>query len=145
MKIDTLWISNYKNIINTTIDFDENSLSTILIGENGTAKSNLLEAIVHIFRDLDLKNDPLFEYKINYFIGDKYIQIDAKPDRVRNKVNILVNGDKISYNSLKNKEEDIYLPKNVFGYYSGINERFKDLFNKHKDNFYRQKIGRAHV
>ena len=38
-----------------SLDFDEKSLITIIIGWNGTGKSNLFEALVIIFRDLDLK------------------------------------------------------------------------------------------
>ena len=54
MKLDKLWIKDFKNLKDFTIDFDEEQETTVLIGHNGTGKSNLIEALVIIFRDLDL-------------------------------------------------------------------------------------------
>ena len=39
-------------------------MTTVLIGHNGMGKSNLIEAIVIIYRDLDLGNPPVFEYDL---------------------------------------------------------------------------------
>ncbi len=58
MRIDSLKIGRYKNLRDFEIDFDETQLTSVLIGENGTGKSNLFEAIVLIFRNLDLKQNP---------------------------------------------------------------------------------------
>src|SRR3954451_1210783 len=52
MRIDYLRIKRFKNLRDTSIDFDETELSTVLIGENGTGKSNVIEALATIFRDL---------------------------------------------------------------------------------------------
>ena len=49
MRIDKLWIKDFKNLKDFEIDFDENQMTTVLIGRNGTGKSNLIEAIVIIF------------------------------------------------------------------------------------------------
>ncbi|MFH4346997.1 AAA family ATPase, partial [Acinetobacter baumannii] len=51
MKVDKLHIrSRFKNLVNVKIDFDENHLMTVVVGRNGSGKSNVLEALVAIFR-----------------------------------------------------------------------------------------------
>ena len=44
MRIDWLWLDEYKNLRDLTIDFSQDHLITVLIGRNGTGKSNVLEA-----------------------------------------------------------------------------------------------------
>ena len=84
----------FRNLKDVTIDFDENHWVTVVIGWNGTGKSNVLEALAIIFRDLimykDLSNEkkreiPRFAYRLVYRIGSgdnlRHISIDADPDR----------------------------------------------------------------
>ena len=66
MRLDKLWIKEFKNLRDFDIDFDEEQMTTVLIGHNGTGKSNLIEAIVIIFRDLDLGRPPEFSYNLTY-------------------------------------------------------------------------------
>jgi recombinational DNA repair ATPase RecF len=84
MRIETLWIEKFKNLRNFEITF-ENYLTTVFIGRNGTGKSNLIEAIAIIFRDLDLEmknSDSLqFEYYIEYECRGYKIEIDANPNQ----------------------------------------------------------------
>ena len=54
MRLDRLWIDGWNNLQDVTIDFDKSRLTSVVIGQNGTGKSNLLEAIAHIFRNVDL-------------------------------------------------------------------------------------------
>ena len=55
MKVDKLYIrSRFKNLEDVQIDFDEEHLMTVIVGRNGAGKSNVLEALVVIFRNLDL-------------------------------------------------------------------------------------------
>ncbi len=93
MKVDKLHIrSRFKNLENVKVDFDEDHLMTVVVGCNGSGKSNVLEALVAIFRNLDLGEAPPFSYKLIYRLGecDKInqpserwleITIDADPDR----------------------------------------------------------------
>src|SRR6056297_607259 len=88
MRIDWLWIDNYKNLRDLTIDFSQDHLITVLIGRNGTGKSNVLEALTEIFRDLLMgsnrhgkKNLPSFKYRIAYEIDGSWVFIDADPKR----------------------------------------------------------------
>lgn len=45
MRIDWLWIGEYKNLKDLLINFDQNHWVTVLIGWNGTGKSNVIEAL----------------------------------------------------------------------------------------------------
>lgn len=93
MKVDKLHIrSRFKNLENVKVDFDENHLMTVVVGRNGSGKSNVLEALVAIFRNLDLGETPPFSYELVYRLGAPHkanqlserwleITIDADPDR----------------------------------------------------------------
>ena len=78
----------FKNLKNVTIDFDEDHWVTVVIGWNGTGKSNVLEALAIIFRELIHSKKPNigFSFKLEYCMGagedSRYIHIDADPDRV---------------------------------------------------------------
>ena len=49
MKLKKLQIKKYKNLIDFTVDFEPGKGLSILIGNNGLGKSNVLEAISGIF------------------------------------------------------------------------------------------------
>ena len=42
MRIKSLWVSEYKNLKNIDLNFNSN-LITLLVGQNGLGKSNLIE------------------------------------------------------------------------------------------------------
>lgn len=54
MRRDAVRIGTFKNLQDLSVDFDEGSPYTVLVGENGAGKSNLIEALALIFRNLDL-------------------------------------------------------------------------------------------
>lgn len=83
----------FKNLKDVCIDFDENESITVVIGWNGTGKSNVLEALAIIFRDLILKmKEPAFAYELKYEIGSgikkKYVTIKADPDLEKINMNL---------------------------------------------------------
>ena len=45
MRLLRVYIDGYRNLKNVEVDFDKDSLTTVVIGENGSGKSNLIEAI----------------------------------------------------------------------------------------------------
>ena len=59
MRLDELTIGEFKNLRDLRVDFDEGSPYTVLVGENGAGKSNLIEALSLIFRNLDLDQEDL--------------------------------------------------------------------------------------
>jgi predicted ATPase len=58
MRLDRLSIPSYRNLRSFEIDFDESQPTPVLLGRNGSGKSNLIEAIVEIFRELELGSAP---------------------------------------------------------------------------------------
>ncbi|MBM1113989.1 AAA family ATPase [Klebsiella variicola] len=81
MKVDKLHIrSRFKNLENVTVDFDQDHLMTVIVGRNGSGKSNVLEALVSIFRNLDLGEAPPFSYELVYRLGEPH-SVDQPSDR----------------------------------------------------------------
>jgi recombinational DNA repair ATPase RecF len=66
MRLDRLHIPSYRNLRSFEIDLDESQPTTVLLGRNGTGKSNLIEAIVEILRELELGGAPAFAYTLDY-------------------------------------------------------------------------------
>lgn len=66
MRINKIYIEEFKNLREFSIDLNGKQMSTVLLGQNAAGKSNLLEAIVIIFRDLDLEEHTSFNYSIEY-------------------------------------------------------------------------------
>lgn len=143
MRIDSLYIEDFKNLKQFKIDLDENELNTVLLGQNATGKSNFIETLVLIFKNLDLSKAgstprfPDFEYEIKYKCREHNIKITCKEDEKTKKPSyeIYVDEKKQSYKSFFTNKE-IYLPKYVFTYYSGISNKLKDHFDENQKNFY---------
>lgn len=69
MRLDKVSIDGFKNLKQLEVDFDERKLTTVLIGQNGAGKSNLIEAIIQVFRWIDLRrHEPRFRYRVVYRI-----------------------------------------------------------------------------
>ena len=136
MRLDKLRIGIFKNLREFEIDFDQKSMTTVLVGQNATGKSNLIEALVIIFRDLDLDDDPSFPYFLRYECRGHWIEIDADPGRSVKKVEIKVDQKPISYREFLGQAHGQYLPSHVFGYYSGRSNRLEAHFEKHQERFY---------
>ncbi len=60
MEVKSLYIKDFKNLKDFKIVFEEPKLRNVIIGINAAGKSNVLEALVIIVRDLELKNQPEF-------------------------------------------------------------------------------------
>ena len=114
MRLDKLWIKDFKNLKDFKIDFDEDQMTTVLIGRNGTGKSNLIEAIVIIFRDLDLGKLPTFSYDLTYMCRGYNIRIVANTGMKSNHTMITINGDNISFSKFSKDSERKYLPKYIY-------------------------------
>ncbi len=143
MRINSLTIKKeFRNLKEFSIDFTpegkdaDGNIQTFnshaIIGQNGSGKSNLLEAIIIIFRDLDLKNKPEFAYKLEYEVRGHTVVVEAE---VNKNPSVQVDGKKSSATAIS-KEENSLLPKNVFAYYSGKNDRIEELFHRHQKKFY---------
>lgn len=52
MRLNRLYIEEYKNIKKQAFDFSNRSSYIALIGENGSGKSNLIEAVAIVFNGI---------------------------------------------------------------------------------------------
>jgi predicted ATPase len=126
----------FKNLENFLFDFGAKSMETVLLGLNATGKSNFMEAIVIIFRDLDLERNPLvqkqvedFEYYIKYNCRNRDIEVEYS---TKGGYKFTIDGKKLRSKSQFYKNKNEYLPSHVFVYYSGLSERLKSLYADHK-------------
>lgn len=174
MRLDKLIIGSakestthqFKNLKNVTIDFDQDHWVTVVIGWNGTGKSNVLEALAIIFRDLVTyhsasperrKEIPRFAFMLWYRIGVgaglRRIHIDADPDRQKDPLIVRVSVGETADTMLPGEpiklatflgERSEYLPRHVFGYYSGESQRMQEVFEPYLKDYY-QKLVKSKV
>lgn len=146
MQLQRLMVPNFRNLRNFEITFtrsakdadgnERNFNSHAVIGQNGSGKSNMIEALVTIFRDLDLNQKTDFAYEIDYVCRGHLVKVDGVNDKVQ-----IVDASEtasrehpISYLSRNSKK---YLPNHVFAYYSGRSERIETIFQQHQQRFYK--------
>ena len=77
MRIDRLALPDFRNLVDFEVDFDETSNRQVVVGRNGVGKSNLLEALTWIFRDLDLEEDSEFAYEIEYLCNRYFVKVQS--------------------------------------------------------------------
>ena len=155
MQIERLKIRDFRNLRGFEIHFtasatDANGTEQALkshavIGQNGSGKSNLIEAIVTIFRDLDLNQATGFDYQLDYRCRGHHIAIDAMhTDGAKGRVTITERDSDKSRNyalSHLQRRARKFLPSHVFAYYSGRNQRIEALFQQHQQRFYDALVG----
>ena len=150
MKIKELYVKDYKLLKDFSIDFD--SQLTVMIGENGSGKSTVIEIIAKIFYDLyshfvlGKGRKPNINFKIRYEIEYETVKYEvyitsSKKTKEYYEVNIIKDGRKAEKYSkaqinkaFVNGYKDI-LPKNVVMYYSGISTMLQERFLKFQDKF----------
>jgi predicted ATPase len=150
MYLQRLKIANFRNLCDFEINFtsaakDADGIeryfrSHAVIGQNGSGKSNMIEAIVTIFRDLDLNKQTEFDYELEYWCRGHFVRVKSAENKVevfdQNLASTLDKGSNFALSYLSRNAEQ-YLPKHVFAYYSGRNERIEALFLTHQRRFYK--------
>ncbi|TQM92387.1 hypothetical protein [Roseinatronobacter monicus] len=160
MQLIHLAIPNFRNLQDLVIDFKthvsampgasteidpKRIRSHALIGQNGTGKSNLIEALITIFRDIDLNRDASLDYTLEYEIRGHTVRIQADTAKQKRPF-VWVDDDKVSQDYLLTNDRadksprderrgPRLLPSHVFAYYSGRNERIESLFQEHQRRF----------
>ena len=68
MRLKSVFISQYKNLRDFSLCFVGNIFIDVLVGKNGSGKSNLFEALIEIFRHVfeydNGKGNPGFDFTI---------------------------------------------------------------------------------
>ncbi|EIE52999.1 hypothetical protein C357_00754 [Citreicella sp. 357] len=160
MQLLHLAIPHFRNLNDLVIDFKthvspmpgasaeaepKRIRSHALIGQNGTGKSNLIEALITIFRDIDLNRDASLDYTLEYEIRGHTVRIQADTSKQKRPY-VWVDGDKVSQDYLLTNDRvdksprderrgPRLLPSHIFAYYSGRNERIESLFQEHQRRF----------
>jgi ABC-type cobalamin/Fe3+-siderophores transport system ATPase subunit len=141
MRLERLGLGDYKNLRDVEVRF-RGDATTILLGRNGTGKSNLIEALVEIFAALHRGRMPRFDVELSYRCNDRLVEIIARSG----KGELLVDGLRIPRTQLKERRAEL-LPRHVFAYYSGPSDRLLRHFEESQRRFYdellRQKAGSA--
>ncbi|MBS3996461.1 MAG: AAA family ATPase [Hydrogenophaga sp.] len=140
MRLDKVYIDGFKNLKQLEVDFDESKLTTVLIGQNGAGKSNLIEAIAQVFRWMDLRrNEPRFQYRVDYRIQPPGPMVPQPPrvtlSNVPGEPAIRVDGKEVKRTEFEKRKQE-WFPDLVFGYYSGGSRRLESLFDSHQRRYY---------
>ena len=118
VKLKKLQIKKYKNLIDFTVDFESGKGLSILIGNNGSGKSNVLEAISGIFVNAySAKAIHKFVYSLTYEIKGKEVKLEQTIYRCQ----YYVDGKVIAVKELALRG---LLPTNVIALYSGEDKRW---------------------
>ena len=133
MKLRSLYVEKYKNLSPLTIDFTSGDGLTMLVGNNGSGKSNVLEAISGIFHDLFKEKDGrkiTCDYKLEYNLNEIDCIIEQKNGTLR------CYGEEF-------KRRDVFIeesaPNNIIGLYSGEEDR---LWTSFYETYYKSYIKR---
>lgn len=148
MHLERLKIVSFRNLRDFEISFTRAAKdadgtqrelkSHAVIGQNGSGKSNMIEAIVTIFRDLDLNQKTEFGYELNYTCRGHHVQVNTIDGKGKVTITERDNDEpkEVALSYLERKDAKRFLPSHVFAYYSGRNERIEALFQQHQKRFY---------
>jgi len=150
MRLLRVFIDGYRNLRNAEARFDKGSLTTVVIGENGAGKSNLIEAIAEVFRAYDFGEQARigFTYEIVYRTRAYDVCLSNRadaPDRPPEFFREASTGDEDDrlridlrklIDSRRSAIRSYHLPDFVFGYYSGSGRRLERLFDGHQARYY---------
>jgi predicted ATPase len=142
MRLEQLTVGEFKNLRECRIDFARDSPYTVFVGENGSGKSNVLEALSAIFQHLDLETRAPFDYSLSYECRGRHVAVEAKADQFQSVFVRERDGDThvpLTRRQFMSEAEDgrpEYRPAFVFGYYSGPSDRLRSQYEKHRERFY---------
>jgi predicted ATPase len=134
MRLNNVYISEYKNLKEFSLDFDGQSFIDVFVGKNGTGKSNIFEALIEIFRHLYEfgSHEINFDYSLKYEISGNLTEISWSNEQLK------INGKR------KKSIGKTPIPDNVLIYYSGHNAKVTELVQAYEESF-KKKIKKADV
>ena len=139
-----LWLADFRNLRDFTIRFSSKYPLNVVLGWNGTGKSNLFEALVMIFRDLHYwtssrrwPDSPTSGFRLVYELGEYVFCVEWRREGMKRPVISrrlrLTSGD-TRLDVIHQNE--LLLPRFVFGYYAGPTNRLADHFLPMKQAHY---------
>lgn len=137
MDLKYVRIRGYKNLIDTTIEFQASETPLTIIGNNGTGKSNLIEALLHIFVGLYYDQPLEFNFELRYTAHNKSIEVTKSVEA--DGFTVKVDGSPWSnaqFNRrLRNPDKMPPFPSQIFTYYSGTCDRVETIVKKYKRSY----------
>jgi predicted ATPase len=140
-----LWLEDFKNLKDYTVRFDPAHGLDVVLGWNGTGKSNLFEALVIIFRDLHnwweknrWPDKPMTGFQLSYEVDEQTVEVTWRPGSMKRPDLRLgpISAGKDDVTLERIKREQLPLPRFVFGYYSGPTNRLAEHFLPMKQAHY---------
>lgn len=145
-RILELWLEDFKNLKDYIIQFDSAFSLNVILGWNGTGKSNLFEALIIIFRDLHewckrnrWPDKSMNGYRLKYEIDENTVEITWRPGQMRRpdiKKGPLARDRKRKIQLQPIKRGTLPLPHFIFAYYSGPTNRLAEHFLPMKQAHY---------
>ena len=129
MQIKRLYVNNHLCLVDFEINFNtiNGGSSTILIGENGTGKSTMLETILEILMSFDspsIEKNIDYDYTIEYEYAQRWQCIQKVNHNYRVDIDDLVCEGGYEKVRLFVKSERIF-PQRIITFYSGSNNKLK--------------------
>jgi energy-coupling factor transporter ATP-binding protein EcfA2 len=135
MKLQHLWVKNYKNLVNCDVRFEQPHLINAIIGSNGSGKSNLIEAILHILIGAYFKKAPPFDFSFIFEAQGRAVRLEGQG----RKLSVVVDGEARSTSFLAQRLREgpaqVYFPELTFVYYSGECQRVRQLIGRYRKHF----------
>lgn len=130
MRLKSVYISEYKNLKDFTINFEQDNFIDIFVGRNGSGKSNFFEAVILIFKHLYEYNSgnkkKIFNYSIAYELKGHNYSFEWTENN--NRLN----------RSHRSKNLNEVLPDNIVIYYSGHNNVVSNVVSNYLSRFKRR-------
>ncbi|WP_283132276.1 ATP-dependent nuclease [Enterovibrio norvegicus] len=138
MRLKSIYISEYKNLKDFTLEFSQDFFLEVFVGKNGSGKSNFIEALLEVLRHIyqydwgENRHELLFSYRLTYELeGQEYtVEFDFVTGQLK------INDVERATIGATPK------PDNILTYYAGHNTAINDLLSGF-DNRFAKRIIRA--
>lgn len=116
--------SPFRNLEGLDVTFNEQTKTYVFIGNNGSGKSSVLEALSSIFSVLYVGDEKDFEFSFTLGYSINGTKVNLHYDKNTSKFAIMVKGKPSDWRELRRE----YLPSRVICNYSGEETRMAELF-----------------
>jgi len=137
MRLKRLWIRSYKNLQSCDISFPASHLLNAVIGNNGSGKSNLIEAILHILIGVYFGKAPPFDFSLDFEAQGRVIALNGTKRRLSIRVDNEPKSLEFFTDRLRDGAAQVYYPELTLVYYSGDCQRITKLIKTYRRHFER--------
>lgn len=137
MKLVRLWVKDYKNLRDSVIEFPQPHLLNAIIGNNGSGKSNIIEAILHILIGVYFKKAPPFDFVFEFEAQSRKVVLKGEGQALSVQVDDEKKPLEFFAGCLRDGSSQVYYPELTLVYYSGECQRVHRLIAKYRSHFER--------